>query len=58
MKKYNLTIFSPTGNINTSVTASSFAVKYNLIYFYDNSDDLISVFPVSMTAIISILKNE
>jgi hypothetical protein len=58
MKKYNLTIFSPSGNINTSVVANNFSLNENLIYFYNKDNGIISVFPASMTAIISILENE
>jgi hypothetical protein len=58
MKKYNITIFSPTGNINTSVTASNFTIKDNLICFYTKDNELTSAFPVSMTAIISVMSNE
>lgn len=58
MKKYNLSIFSGTGSINTSVTAKSISVKDNLICFYNEKGDLISAFPVNLTAILSIQEYE
>lgn len=58
MNKYNLTIFSPSGNINTSIIANYFVLSESYISFYDENKNFICGFPSRMTAIISVVKDE